>query len=263
MELAVISDLHLGRGDAADRFAHDDADFLRYLNDLEAHHERIVLLGDIWETIASPVFGRPHEQLRDCMRAHPRIAERFATDRYVYVYGNHDTVAGKLLGARPEWELRLGGQRILFTHGHEYDWVMRRWPHLERFGVWLGYWMMRWGFEGLFKAAECADKMLRAASSDPGTCPFQRWAVHLAARRSADIIVTGHTHLAARAEHGDHLFLNSGHCTGRNLSFIHMNTRTSRYDLVRSAGQSIFSSTWSASKQMRSRSTSASRYGCT
>ena len=45
MQIAVISDLHLGAGGAADGFGHDDGDFLRFLRFLERNFERIVLLG--------------------------------------------------------------------------------------------------------------------------------------------------------------------------------------------------------------------------
>ena len=44
MKLAVISDLHLGRGDGADQFGHQDADFLSFLDHLEDNFERVVLL---------------------------------------------------------------------------------------------------------------------------------------------------------------------------------------------------------------------------
>ena len=53
MNIAVISDLHLGSDDATDSFGHDDAEFLRFLGFLEGNFERIVLLGDIWETLTS------------------------------------------------------------------------------------------------------------------------------------------------------------------------------------------------------------------
>ena len=57
MEIAVISDLHLGTGGAADGFGHDDAEFLRFLSFLERNFERVILLGDIWETLQSRRLG--------------------------------------------------------------------------------------------------------------------------------------------------------------------------------------------------------------
>ena len=70
MKIAVISDLHLGPADNTDLFGHDDAEFLRFLQFLESNFERIVLLGDIWETLSSKVPWTPEQALRACRRAH-------------------------------------------------------------------------------------------------------------------------------------------------------------------------------------------------
>jgi len=51
----------------------------------------------------------------------------------------------------------------------------------------------------------------------------------IAAEREFDIMVTGHTHLAANAVHGDRLFLNSGSCSEGQLSFLSMDTARSKY----------------------------------
>ena len=77
MKLAVISDLHLGAGDLADGFGHDDGEFLRFLKYLENNFERIVLLGDIWETLQSRRLGGMRQELLLAREAHPQIAARF------------------------------------------------------------------------------------------------------------------------------------------------------------------------------------------
>jgi UDP-2,3-diacylglucosamine pyrophosphatase LpxH len=236
VEIAVISDLHLGSGGRADRFGHEDRDFLRFLDFLERNHERIILLGDIWETVAGPTPGRPLAQLRACQKAHPLIADRFAGPKYTYIHGNHDLIARSALKAPEELVLRLDGERFLFTHGHRFDHLHRRARWLEELGIWAGGWLVRLGMSSLFRACEAADMLLRAASKDAARCPFQQWAMELAMRGDFDVVVTGHTHIAARAEHGARLFLNSGACTGRRFSFVHMNTRTKQYELVQEGG---------------------------
>jgi len=42
-------------------------------------------------------------------------------------------------------------------------------------------------------------------------------------------VVTGHTHRAARTEHGSRLFLNSGSCSEGQLSFLSIDTRRGDY----------------------------------
>jgi predicted phosphodiesterase len=225
MKLAVISDLHLGAGDLADGFGHDDAEFLRFLTFLERNFERVVLLGDIWETLQSRRLGSAREELLLAQATHPEIAQRFAGPKYSYVHGNHDIVAG-VLGVPDEVALEADGVRLLFTHGHQNDELIQRRRWLSELGVWLGGWIRRVGLDAFYRL--CA-KIDGGLSLDGTLCEFQRWAVGEAARREFDVVVTGHTHHAARTEHGSRLFLNSGSCSEGQLSFLSIDTRRGDY----------------------------------
>ena len=52
-----------------------------------------------------------------------------------------------------------------------------------------------------------------------------------AAHRDVDVMVTGHTHLATRAEHGARLYLNSGSCSEGKLSYLALDTRRGHYSV--------------------------------
>ena len=151
MKIAVISDLHLGRGDAADSFGHDDAEFLRFLDFLEGEFERIVLLGDIYETLTSPKPLAHVEELTRCKEAHREIAERFARPNYRYIHGNHDLVAAHVDGAPSDMTIKVDGVKVLFTHGHHHDWLVRRLRWLSEAGVWVGGWLLRMGVESIIR----------------------------------------------------------------------------------------------------------------
>jgi predicted phosphodiesterase len=228
MKLAVISDLHLGAGGAADAFGHDDAEFLRFLLFLENNFERIVLLGDIWETLTSKTFGHPERELARARARHAEIARRFSRSQYTYVHGNHDLVSG-VLGAPDELVVDADGLRLLFTHGHQNDPLVKGSRWLSELGVWMGGWIRRFGLGPLYRLARQLDGLRGGATLDPSSCRFQRWAVEVARMRDADVVVTGHTHLATRAEHGDRLFLNSGSCADGRYSFTSMDTRSGSY----------------------------------
>jgi predicted phosphodiesterase len=229
MQIAVISDLHLGAGGDADGFGHDDGDFLRFLAFLERNFERIVLLGDIWETLAGRLPGDAAAELRRARESHREIAERFARPKYLYVHGNHDLVAGALDGAPDEHFLCADGQRILFTHGHQNDSLGERRRWISELGVWLGGWVRRLGLSAFYRLCAKLDELASGASVDASRCTFQRWAVELAGHRAADIVVTGHTHLATSAKHRSRLFLNSGTCSEGQLSFLSLDTRRGQY----------------------------------
>ena len=228
MKLAVISDLHLGAGDLADGFGHDDGDFLRFLSFLEKNFERVILLGDIWETLQSRRLGSVREELTLARAAHPEIARRFERPRYHYIHGNHDLVAG-LTGVPDELTFQADGVRLLFTHGHQNDDLIKRRQWLADLGVWLGGWIRRVGLDAFYRLCAKLDEARGGLSLDGLRCEFQQWAVGEATRREFDVVVTGHTHRAARTEHGSRLFLNSGSCSEGQLSFLSIDTRRGDY----------------------------------
>jgi predicted phosphodiesterase len=229
MEIAVISDLHLGRRGAVDGFGHDDSEFLRFLDFLEHNFEKVVLLGDIWETLTGAVPGDPARELLAARAAHREIAARFSRPRYVYVHGNHDLVSAAVDGAPDEYVLHADGQRILFTHGHQNDPLIERRRWLSELGVWLGGWIRRLGLGALYRLIARWDEQRGGISTDASRCEFQRWAMKVASRREADVIVTGHTHVPTRAEHGSRLFLNSGSCCDGKISFLTLDSRRGCY----------------------------------
>ena len=229
MHIAVISDLHLGAGGRADGFGHDDAEFLRFLGFLERQFERIVLLGDIWETLASRRLGDAARELGRARAAHPEIARRFERPQYTYVHGNHDLVAAELDRAPEHVLLESDGTRLLFTHGHQHDILVWRGKWLAELGVWLGGWLLRMGLRPIYEVFYRLDALRSGAAPDRERCSFQRWAMRRGEQCAADVVVTGHTHLATRAEHGARLFLNSGSCAAGRFSFSSIDTKTASY----------------------------------
>ncbi len=230
MLLAVISDLHLGSGGRTDSFGHDDSEFLRFLDFLERNFERIVLLGDIWETLTGALPGNPLTMLRGAQAVHGDIACRFERPRYSYVHGNHDIVSAAR-GVPEELVVDADGVRLLFTHGHQNDPIVARARWLSELGVWVGGWLRRAGFGSLYQLAKKLDGARGGAAAGAATSGFQRWAIEAARLRGADVVVTGHTHVAARTEHADRLFMNSGSCSSGAISFLGIDTRAGKFSV--------------------------------
>ncbi len=228
MRIAVISDLHLGDGGPADLFGHDDAEFLGFLRFLENDFERVVLLGDIWETLTAVVPGNPLAALGAARKRHSDIARRFEQPNYSFVHGNHDIVAA-FQGVPEEISIEADGVRLLFTHGHQNDPILQSARWLSEVGVWLGAWVRRFGLGNVYRLFRRLDMARGGATLDAERCTFQRWAVEVARLKSADVVVTGHTHLATRAEHGERLFLNSGSCSEGAISFLSIDTRAGSF----------------------------------
>ncbi len=231
MRIAVISDLHLGRRDAIDHFGHEDSAFLKFLRFLEANFERIVLLGDIYETLTARGLRSQRAELAAARAAHPELVRRFAQAPYHFVHGNHDLVTGEAEGAPDRLVLQADGVRMLFTHGHHHDWIIRHARWVSESCVWGAAWVRRLGLHAFFRALHRFDEFRSGARPDPSRCSFQRWAVAQAHAPQADVVVTGHTHLGLRVEHGDRLFLNSGTCSEGQFSFLSLDTAAGEYAL--------------------------------
>ncbi|PIE20645.1 MAG: serine/threonine protein phosphatase [Proteobacteria bacterium] len=232
MKIAVISDLHLGRGDRFDEFGHDDAEFLRFLDFLERNHERVVLAGDIWETLQGATPRRQARELAKARRAHAEIAQRFERPAYRYLHGNHDLVAGNVIEAPDVLHIEADGTRLLFTHGHQFDFVVKHARWFSELVAWLGGWALRLGLRPLYRTVEWIEGRIRGESrASPDKDRFQLASMALAARHEADVIVTGHTHNGMVTEHGERLFMNSGSCAGGRCSFLSLDTARGDYAL--------------------------------
>ena len=231
MKLAVISDLHLGVGDTTDDFGHTDTEFLRFLARLETDFERIVLLGDVWETLTARCPYAEREALKHARETHAALASRFERPNYTYIHGNHDLVAGRLEGVPAELLVDADGVRLLFTHGHHHDWLIRRARWLSESCVWLGAWIRRFGLNAVYGLGYLLDCQLSRPSVQPTKDSFQNWAFALAEHRRADVVVTGHTHFPLRTQRRANLFLNSGSCSLGRLSYLAIDTKAGIYDV--------------------------------
>jgi predicted phosphodiesterase len=229
VNIAVISDLHLGSEDKVDSFGHADAEFLRFLLFLESNFERVVLLGDIWETLTSRCPFSPRRGLAEARRRHPDIAQRFTRPNYTYIHGNHDLIAGDVDRAPEQWALDVDGKRLLFMHGHPYDGLIRVARHIVEFGVFLGGWIRRAGWHRLYHQLDQLDQKRSVVSVDAARCTFQAWAMDVAERERADIVVTGHTHVPVATEHGSRLYMNSGSCSRGRYTYLALDTRRDVY----------------------------------
>lgn len=226
MQIAVISDLHLGRGDSTDLFNHTHSSFLRFLNYLEGNFERIILLGDIYETLGG-LPGRQRRELGLIQEAHQPLVARFNRPQYTTVYGNHDMVTSKL-GASEEIMLESDGVRMLFQHGHTYDWFIRHLRRFPEFLVWVGFYLARNGLKFFFRLGEKIDMWSRQRD---GLKSFRQWAFGEAEKKKADVIVTAHTHTGGVVRHqdGHRLYLNSGTCSKGKLSWLSLDTKNGSY----------------------------------
>lgn len=234
MQIAVLSDLHLGKKNGLDRFSRaDDAEprLVRLLERLERSVDRIVLLGDVFETLRGGAPAPLEAELKGAMAAYPQIARRIVDDdRYQMVFGNHDIVAGRALGA-PEFHTESDhGTRIAFFHGHQLDRLARGRAPFSRLGVWLGGVLERTGVGVTHRVDR--RKGAPRADGDPGDpAAYERQAVEIARSLNADVVVNGHTHRPRKVEIDGQLYLNSGTCLAGRREVVLIDTEAATYEL--------------------------------
>ncbi len=231
MKIAIISDIHIGSGDQADRFGHDDYEFLRFLKFMEANFERIILLGDIFETLTGKEYGKRMNELKRCSQAHPEVSKRLVGNRrkYIYLHGNHDLVSAEAFRSSGEHFVSVGGNTILFTHGHVFDRISCNARRLAEWFVWIGGHIMRSGRRDTFNFLKHLDSCVLGSSGDFNKCDFQSRAMSAARRMGVDIIVTGHSHEGGQLAYDDGLYLNSGACLEGNFQYLSMDLAAMNY----------------------------------
>jgi len=236
MQIAVISDLHLGRKDKLDQFNRNqgaEAQLYTLLRYLENHVDRIILLGDVFETLRSKTLD--HEgQLRSVLRHYPKISKKILTnDKYVLLQGNHDTITGKVLNAPEMLKIKDNGTNIAFFHGHQLDpMIAGFWTkNFERVGVWMGGWFERMGID-ITRSGNISSK-LKALNNQWKVGKFEHMAASMASEMGADIVVTGHSHHPMKVMFDDALFLNSGTRVCGRQDMVLIDTTAHTYDVFK------------------------------
>ncbi len=238
MRLAVLSDLHLGAKDRLDRFARaDEAEerLVSTLRELEREVDRVVLLGDIFETLRGVVPGTRSEELNKALRAYPEIARRVLDDpRYTFIFGNHDLVARRTLGAPEFYAVESKGRRALFFHGHQADWISRGEARLSHVALWVSGLLERVGV-GVTQWSDRYRHIPPAPDQKGPITAIESKALAIGRSMGADIVVNGHTHRAIRHDVGDQIYLNSGTCLLGNLEYVLLDLEADRYEIHQSS----------------------------
>ena len=225
MQIAVISDLHLGRGDQTDRGRGHDESLLRFLDYLEAHYEMIILLGDIWETLTSKWPGHYKKEADLAKGAHPEIAQRFTHEKYHYIVGNHDRVMGITEQIPKELVLEIDQIKIIFTHGHHFDIWATHLRYMSEFVVWFSGWAARLGTHALTRFFDWFHNLITGTSENSQLGTLESKLIESSQSRGAHLTIIGHTHVPGISRSEGHLLVNSGHCLCGSFHFVSINTQ--------------------------------------
>ncbi len=238
MRIAAFSDLHIGAQPHTDGFQHALPRFEAWLTTLERTHDRIVLLGDIFQTdhgwTRSAAAFR--HQLATAQRRLARLWDRFRGGGYVYVHGNHDEIAAEAVGAAEQF-VAPGRYPALFIHGHQFDPVAGAAPAAANFGTWTCGRLRAAGLRPVAQWLEGRDVAIKHGRFGGPTGPYAAGAGTLARRHRTPIVVMGHTHVEAIDRIDAGLCINTGTCSGGALSFASVDTEAGRVEVLGPRGR--------------------------
>lgn len=236
MRIAALSDFHIGATAETDSFGHAEGAFLARLDALEARCDRVVLLGDIYQTDHGWRPGaRTARRLLDAARQRlTALTARTAEPPYVWVHGNHDAVTAEVLGAATQIVLGEEGFRVVFVHGDAFDPVLQTAPRLSEAGTWIAGRVRAAGLRRLADTLEDQDVQIKARRHQTPEGPYVQGARRLMAAHDAQVVVMGHTHVPLRQEIEGRVVANTGTCSRGQFMGVWVDTATGEVALLRS-----------------------------
>ena len=121
MHIATFGDIHLGPTAVLDKFLGKEERLLRLDDHLSRTHDRVILMGDIYQTDYGSYPGSRTDVLEAILKRYSRIVGRWRSSHYHSLLGNHDLITQKLRGSVKQIRLIKDNWRIRLTHGHEFD----------------------------------------------------------------------------------------------------------------------------------------------
>lgn len=228
MRIAALSDFHIGARGYMDEFRHHEADFLAFLDSLEHTHDRIVLVGDIYQTEHAllPGQGPAAAQLARARARLPALSERLRGPQYLYLHGNHDAVASQALAAPETLHLAADDFTIVFIHGHQFDPIFQRARAAAQAATWFTGRLRRAGLRPIAQWFEGRDVAIKHRRFGHVDGPYARAARTLLRAHAADLVVMGHTHVPHLHELPEGRVVNTGSCSRGRRTHVSIDTTT-------------------------------------
>lgn len=228
MRIAALSDIHIGVTPGRDGFGHVPAAFAAWLGHLRQTHDRVVLVGDVFQTDHGWWPGSRAAALHAARRRLPELLA--GVD---YVHGNHDLVAAEAIAAPTTLRLEADGVALVFTHGHQFDPVARGAQWLADVGTYTTGTLRRIGAVALASWLERRDVAIKHARFGGAHGPYARGALSLARQLEADLVVMGHTHAAELHTWPGVVYGNCGTCSGGERQCLSIDTARGGVELWR------------------------------
>jgi predicted phosphodiesterase len=222
MRIATFGDLHLTHRPLLDKHGGDETALLRFDDHLSRNHDRIILMGDIYQTDYGPSPGSCAEVLGAILDRYKGVFQRWCGATYTMLFGNHDRVAQTIMGASNQIHMLQDGLRMWFIHGHQFDPFIDRHSRMPYVITWIIGGLRRIGWHRMADYLEGPFYRL-GQKHFPHLDPKTRQAL---ATGRIDLVAMGHSHKMACRSIGKGVYLNAGACSTDRMHYLSIDTLT-------------------------------------
>lgn len=209
--LAVLSDIHLGRGDGRTGYHGRAHDVCRMLRAIAQQADQTVINGDLYDLDRGAI---PMAQQREYAYLQPRWAEVETCIQELGIQitaGNHDwALRGKRVGGQIVHEAllaKVGPYTVHIEHGDRFDAWIKRNRRFTSSATWFSGWFSRHRMYGLYRLLRRIEAL---STNDENGGQIERAHRWLAQQSHCDILVFGHTHTRCAQRCDDRWLLNPG-----------------------------------------------------
>lgn len=193
--LAVLSDIHLGRGDGRTGYSGDADALCDALKRIAEQADTVIINGDLYDLDRGTL---PTAQALEYRRLRPKWAAVEACMKRHGIRmtaGNHDRalldmkVGGGTV--RQQYTIRVGDVNVRVEHGERFDAWIKRNRRFTSFVTWLSGWVSRVKLGLVYRIL----RTFEAWTTDDGDGGHVKRATHwLKQHPKYDVLIIGHTH---------------------------------------------------------------------
>jgi len=234
LKIAVISDLHLGPG-LMNRCSPDARKITRWLDLIEATHDRVIIAGDLFDLSRPRRFSGWEEHLDAIHFQWGELSRRL--EAMEAVYGNHDRERA-LMGVPEQIIIPTESKPIIILHGHQFDPLIKQIPGLEKSANFAAGWFVRLGLSPLAEAMGTAVALNERVESqfrrvDADDRDLSRQGAHRKLREGFSMVILGHSHRLRHIALPEGDFVNSGSWVCGHADWASIDTDTKQVRLFR------------------------------
>ena len=215
--VAIMGDVHLGRGDARTGYGGSEEELVGFLRWLRGRADRVVVNGDLFDLDRGTLPLRFEAEYARARSRWPLVVSTLDDIGAVWLVGNHDAALTAHDGLWTAASVELGPWRVRIEHGDRFDGWLKRQRTVTRLVTWASGRASRLGAGHLYDALRAGERL---AAGEGGSAVHRRALRWLDAQERHDVLVVGHTHEQAALEVAGRWLFNAGDGTRLPFGFV-------------------------------------------